>query len=618
VARVTSHTPIQVTGIDHLIDRTYREGGAHQWVRETLLNALEAGATQVEFGIEPQGAANGVFRRYIADNGSGMTADQLRRFFLTFGGGGKPIGGLHQNFGVGSKTSLLPWNRYGVVVVSWVGGEGSMIWLSQDKHSGEYGLRNQRVGPDPDTGAFTVDDVYGPYKDAAHKIDWRKVRPAGGGKHGTIVVLLGNAPDQHTVEGDPRDQSAGEEGLRSIASYLNRRMWVLPEGCQVTVEELRTRDRARWATERTTDRAILGAHHFITYPPGSPEGGKLGATGTVALTDGTSVEWFLWEGDRPAVHSYAAVAGYVAAEYKNELYDVSAHHALYRLFSVAESAVRQRLWLIVHPPHLEEHGRRGVYPRTDRNALLYQDGPGGAGPLPWNAWAEEWSEKLPEPISEAIRLARSIGRPIDESWREKLRDRFSDRWRASGYAMPPARRRSSGASSRAAESTVDYSPREPDDDKVIELKDPRDPEVVPPARRSRLSGRIPSYRPVAGEDLRPGILASWMAHDPDYPEGVVLINMDHPVLQEQIAHWQALYTHHAEEVAQDVIAVYGEAAVAKVAHSEHLRGVLSTQAVEEHLRSDEALTMALLGLVTEEATLAARLGGRYGRKRGAV
>ncbi len=75
---------------------------------ETLINALEAGATRTEYGIEWQAVENlGVYRRVIADNGSGMTAQELVRFFNTFGGGGKPIGGLHENYGVSAKTSLL-------------------------------------------------------------------------------------------------------------------------------------------------------------------------------------------------------------------------------------------------------------------------------------------------------------------------------------------------------------------------------------------------------------------------------------------------------------------------------------------------------------------------------
>ena len=148
--------PMTTAGTQHLIERVYRESGPYQWVREALINAFEADATRVEYGIEWQAVETlGVYRRVIADDGCGMTAEQLVEFFNTFGGGGKPIGDEHANFGVGAKTSLLPWNKYGLVVLSWVDGESSMIWVQQDPSTGEYGLRLVRA-VDPETGMETL------------------------------------------------------------------------------------------------------------------------------------------------------------------------------------------------------------------------------------------------------------------------------------------------------------------------------------------------------------------------------------------------------------------------------------------------------------------------------
>lgn len=47
-------SPIQADNITAAIERTYRECGSYQWARETLKNAIEAGATRVEYTIEPQ------------------------------------------------------------------------------------------------------------------------------------------------------------------------------------------------------------------------------------------------------------------------------------------------------------------------------------------------------------------------------------------------------------------------------------------------------------------------------------------------------------------------------------------------------------------------------------
>src|SRR6476660_9937428 len=91
--------PIVVQGAEHFVERNYREGGRFQWVRETAVNAIEAQATHIEFGTEWQGVhERGVYRRVIADDGSGMTPDELLTFFRTYGGGGRPIGGIHENF----------------------------------------------------------------------------------------------------------------------------------------------------------------------------------------------------------------------------------------------------------------------------------------------------------------------------------------------------------------------------------------------------------------------------------------------------------------------------------------------------------------------------------------
>ena len=90
-----------------------------QYIRELLLNSIEADATHIEFGPEWQGVeTEGVYRLMIADNSKGMTPSEIENFTNTFGAGGKSIGNAHQNFGVGSKLSLCPWNHAGVVWLS--------------------------------------------------------------------------------------------------------------------------------------------------------------------------------------------------------------------------------------------------------------------------------------------------------------------------------------------------------------------------------------------------------------------------------------------------------------------------------------------------------------------
>lgn len=116
-----------------------------------------------------------------------------------------------------------------------------------------------------------------------------------------------------------------------------------------------------------------------------------------------------------------------------------------------------------------------------------------------------------------------------------------------------------------------------------------------------------------------GLLAAWQPHDPEFPGGVVLLNVEHPVLTQQIDHYQSQYPDHfAEQVGVEVLNVYKEVAVAKVAHSEYLRSLLPSQEVDKELRSPHALTMALLGLVTEDAIITTRLGSKFGKARGST
>lgn len=630
-----SVTPMEASGIQHHVERVYREGGEHQWVRETLINSLEAGAKRIDFGIEWQTVQElGVYRRLIADDGRGMTPEQLVGFFNVWGGGGKPIGGLHENFGIGAKSSLLPWNRYGLVVISWVDGDAAMIWVMADPVTGEFGLRNFEA-VDPDTNEVRIDEVVTPFADSDHGCDWASIRPDWIGDHGTVIVLLGDDRNASTVVGDPNRPN--EADIKGISTYLNRRIWEVGDETQITVDELRSSDAKTWpvseemahatggADRRTNRRTIEGAKYYIEYPVASFKKGSIKASGSESVGGGTYVDWYLWEGDRPGIQSYAAQGGYIAALYERELYDVTNHHSTYRSFGVLEGAVRSKLWLILRPPVFDEKdGGHGVYPRGDRNSLLIMGGPHAGDQLPMNDWGAEFAENMPEPIRAAIRDARAGGSGTikDESWKERLAERFGSRWRmfklraqkggklkvdpSQAGSMPRAIKRSkvgkSGGSGEAAGGTSGAR------------NTGSSPGAVA-ATRSRVAGGIPTWESVRAGDVGEGMIAAWAPNHPDHPEGAVLINIEHPVMEEEVAHWQAQYGDHlADQVAEEVIATYGEIAVAKVAHSEHLKSVLPSSTVERELRSEAALTMALLGLIGEEAVIAPRIGGKFGRR----
>jgi hypothetical protein len=619
--------PMRAAGIQHLIERTYRESGKNQWVRETYANAAEAGATKIVYGIEWQAAHQGVFRRTIWDDGCGMTKQELVAFFDVIGAGGKAVGGRHENFGVGAKTSLMPWNRHGVVVMSWKDGVGSMVWICQDEATGEYGLRNFNV--ETVTGELRIENCVPPFLDQQEGIDWRSCKPAWVTDHGTGLILLGDKPDSNTVLGAPGRQ---EDDLKGIASYLNRRIW--EPKLEVVVEEFRSGTPETWPRQpggtgeaRTVNRTVAGARHYVEYPT-SAKGG-VAASGDVTTEDGTKLRWWLWRGERPGIHSYAPAQGYIAALYRGELYDVSSHISTYRSFGVTAPGVRSRLWIVAEPPEYKDGS--GAYPRTDRNALLVER-EGAPAELPWADWGAEFADRMPEAIRDALAQARQETGGIDDpSWRARLAARLGVRWRfpllhvieggdrrttpESPGSTPVIRISEGGATAEPGESeTAATPPQGTAGDAAVGSGRGKTP-----ARLAKLAAGIPSYRVVTGGEVEHGVLAAWQPNAADHPEGLVLINADHPVLREELKHWSNQYpAHAADAVEHEVLAVYGEVAVAKVAHSEKLRALFPGDIVERELRSDYALTMSLLGLLSEEALISQRLAGKVGRRQDAT
>jgi hypothetical protein len=233
---------------------------------------------------------------------------------------------------------------------------------------------------------------------------------------------------------------------------------------------------------------------------------------------------------------------------------------------------------------------------------------------------------MPEQIRDAINAARAggSGSVTDPTWRDRLAERFGPRWR---IIKPRARK---GGSASVDPTQGGTTPCVPKGTRTGSggggggggtggtLNTGSKPDSVA-AAKTKVAGSIPAYIAVTGDEIdEDGILASWMPNHPDHPEGAVLIKIDHPVLKDKIEYWQAQYPDHlADQIADEVIAVYGEIAVAKVAHSEYMKSVMPSSKVEQELRSDAALTMALLGLIGEEAVIAPRVGGKVGRSKAA-
>jgi len=606
------------------VDRTYGESHALQWVREAFINAREAGATKVHFGIEWRGVqSTGTYRRIIADNGCGIVPADHARFFNTFGGGGKPIGGPHENYGIGFKTSVLPWNKLGVVVISLRDGVESMSRVYLNEEADEYGMKVELA----DDGELL--SVWEPGEDSEFQLDWAEVIPdfvreAG---HGTVLVLLGNNAEQDTILGDP-DRSV-EATVDGIMRYMNGRFWDL-EDIDVSVDSVISSDKRRWPVAGAAKSGGGREASWSTLRPVGmykatvnrateksrlPEDGF----GTVKLADGlVEADWYLREGEAlPSARAQSL--GFVAALYHGEIYNLSDRASTMRSFGLG--AIRSNAFIVLRPREATSR-HDGVYPDTSRTGLKLGGATGGVD-LPISDWAQEFSQKLPPQIIEAIRATMETvdGEITDDEWKKRLAERYGIRWRISKLLIDPTGSEKATAVQQLGSSTRRKRPRRKPGRSISEggVSDGKlrigdaDP-LGEPAKEKQVAGGLPDFRIVGADEIGENgawALAVFQPPNKVDPSGVVLINRDHKVIKQHIDELSKKYPEHLGDIVErEVRRVYGEIAVAHVAHSEQMKKLMPASRVEGELRSDASLTMALLGLWQIEAIALTRLQGK--------
>jgi hypothetical protein len=71
---------------------------------------------------------------------------------------------------------------------------------------------------------------------------------------------------------------------------------------------------------------------------------------------------------------------------------------------------------------------------------------------------------------------------------------------------------------------------------------------------------------------------------------------------------------HAEEIDWTILRTFGDVAASKIAHSQKLTRYITEQEVDDAYSSEEALTVALMGLMAEDNLITQRLA-KLGRQR---
>jgi hypothetical protein len=456
-------------------------------------------------------------------------------------------------------------------------------------------------------------------------VNWAAIRPDWLKENGTIAVLLGSEDHPDTVLGNP---GAGEREIKGLSVYLNTRFWDFG-GIDVKVVELRSEKKSQWPvgpsdrddSRRPNNRQIMGAKYYLDGI--AAKSGKLKASDIRLVDDDrVGIEWYLWEGERPAVDSYAKKIGYVAVRYKGELFQITSHKAHFRWFGIIESKVQQNLTLILEPPlYHASNGRWGIHPDQSRNRLIFTGNGEKGVELPLSDWGLDFAEDLPAEILDAIRQARGdlSGSIEDDDYRKRLQDKFGSRWRIK--MLVAVRNAETGEPATATDEVVEQA-----GDRAGGVRRRRRRRTVKIIRTlATLGGNeqgveknvpvdVPRYRYGRADEFeKEWHLALWAPNDPDGP--TVVINIESPVLEEIVKHHRDEYPDvYAEEVTKTIHQVFGEVATCKIAHSQKLARKVPTEQLDGEYRSEQALTIALMGLLAEESLIAQRLG-KLGRKK---
>jgi hypothetical protein len=281
-----------------LVDLLHRDCSQLQFVRELTQNGIEAilqhpdKSGEIRWDVdwnrfELQGA-DYAQKLCVIDTGVGMTGEEMAGYI------NKLSSSVHEqsaagNFGVGAKIAAAPLNPEGLIYLSWKAGQGWMIQLVKDPHTGDYGLLRF------DDGEF-----------------WRRIqddiKPEPIDQHGTMVVLLGRDEDEATVEAPPGAKMPKKWVLR----YLNSRYFRLPEKISVKVRE-------GWDLPRG-DR-----HSFLRTVTG--QGPWLDensiASGSLRLNDAkATAHWWIINSEADTNSGHYTPGGHVGALFQNELYEL--------------------------------------------------------------------------------------------------------------------------------------------------------------------------------------------------------------------------------------------------------------------------------------------------------
>lgn len=395
---------MSVDNIGFLLDRLGQDCHPLQFLRELTQNGIEAikrtgEPGQITWDVDwTHYDHTGVYKLSVVDAGDGMTGEEMSRFInrLSSSLSEQSFSG---NYGVGAKISAATRNHLGVVYCSWKNSEGSMIQLYRDSQTGQYGLKQW----ERNDGTY---DYFLPIED--------DVKPDNIREHGTKVILLGNAPEENTLQAPETAASPS----RWISKYLNTRYFRFPR--EITIKAREGWENPRADTDRNVLRVITGQERYLEKHSIS--------SGKVSLTNAVAHWWILK--DEPAVTNnsgFVESAGHAAALYQDELYEMATARAGMSRLQQYGVTFGYR-WVVVYVEPLDSSTAK-ITTNTARTILLLNN-----EQLPWADWAAEFRDNMPEEIKKLVeeKAAGSAATDHTKSIRERLKD-LLDLYKVSRY-----------------------------------------------------------------------------------------------------------------------------------------------------------------------------------------
>lgn len=380
---------------------------SQQYMREIYQNSVEAGATDIRFTFcKSIYKTQGIKRAVIIDNGPGMNKKDLEKYTNETNSSSKAVGQIDQNFGVGLKVSTLPFNQYGVIVISRTKEQpfGSMIWLHMDKGlAGARGLtsaENSIFAHDEDGETFidyvldfeeVIDRNYDKFTiDSVDWLNWWDNNTKH--KYGTAVILCGNDFNHY--------ENTFESMRFKGYPYLNERYLTYPVVPRASLpsgpkcrEKLSFRqlespiDRLNKRSKELDTIYFQGwsIRSFIKNLGKAPEG-RYGDSSISKLKFNQSIV------------------------YKNEVYGDFGQLPPQTIAAVRNSwgiyykNVGKRITLLIEPPVYTQESKRGVFPNQERSKLSWKESETSEQTehLPLDELKKYFQENMPKEIIELI------------------------------------------------------------------------------------------------------------------------------------------------------------------------------------------------------------------------